>query len=463
MPVKKTNEQFIKDAIEKHGGKFNYSKTNYINSNTKVTIICNNHGEFEQNAHNHLGGSGCPKCGKIAMANLQRKTINDFISRAKITHGDRYDYSKFEYISAHTKSTIICKVHGNFLQAPVDHISGDNCSKCSGKFHKNTNMFVEEAITVHGDKYDYSKVNYINSKTKVIIICKKHGEFEQVPSAHILGGDGCRRCAYEKLTFDQTDTKESFIIKARSKHGDLYDYSDVVYKFSNKKVNIICIDHGVFEQKPNCHLLGQGCPLCYNKTEGRLFNLLEKLYPSLQHQYRINWCKNNNDKYLPFDFVIKKYKIIIELDGPQHFKQIHDWKSPEKQQQIDKYKMKCANENSYSVIRLIQEDVFNDTYNWLSELDHNIKKLISEKTIQNIYMCKNNEYDVYNMIQQSNNPLDELQPISVSIINSEEDLNNAFNNMPDITSILNRYESKINLENSSLQIKLERTKEIVLE
>ncbi len=99
---------------------------------------------------------------------------------------------------------------------------------------------------------------------------------------------------------------------------------------------------------------------------------------------------------LPFDFVLEDIKIIIELDGGQHFKQVRDWKSPEEQQKIDKYKMDCANNNGFSVIRILQEDVFSDSYNWLDELKNNIEKIRAENIIQNIYMCKNNEYDIFN-------------------------------------------------------------------
>ena len=107
----------------------------------------------------------------------------------------------------------------------------------------------------------------------------------------------------------------------------------------------------------------------------------------------MKWCKKKS--YLPFDFVIPEHNIIIELDGRQHFTQVSNWSSPEEQQINDKYKMDCANKHNYSVIRLLQEDVFYDTYNWLEELNENIKKIIEEKNIQNIYMCKNNEYDIF--------------------------------------------------------------------
>jgi very-short-patch-repair endonuclease len=139
---------------------------------------------------------------------------------------------------------------------------------------------------------------------------------------------------------------------------------------------------------------GCWCPYCVNKTEQKLYDKLSILYPTLQQQFKVDWCKNKT--HLPFDFVIPENKIIIELDGRQHFEQVRNWDDPKKTQENDKYKMKCANYNNYSVIRILQEDVFYDSYDWLSELNDNIKDIIKNKKVENIYMCKDNEYDVFN-------------------------------------------------------------------
>ena len=119
--------------------------------------------------------------------------------------------------------------------------------------------------------------------------------------------------------------------------------------------------------------------------------------PNLQQQFKVDWCKSNTtNKCYPYDFVIPENKIIIELDGKQHFEQVSNWDSPDKVQKRDKYKMKYANDNNYSVIRILQEDVFYDTYDWLSELNDNIRDIIKNKKVQNIFMCKDNEYDIFN-------------------------------------------------------------------
>ena len=120
---------------------------------------------------------------------------------------------------------------------------------------------------------------------------------------------------------------------------------------------------------------------------------MQPLYPTIIAQFKQEWCKKL--KHLPFDFVIPEYKIIIELDGPHHFHQISNWSSPEEQFENDKYKENCANENGYSVIRLLQEDVFYDAYDWVKELCETIEEIKNGDEVANVYLCKNGEYDAF--------------------------------------------------------------------
>jgi very-short-patch-repair endonuclease len=139
--------------------------------------------------------------------------------------------------------------------------------------------------------------------------------------------------------------------------------------------------------------IGQSCSKCKYKTEHKLYNILKDYYPSIIREFKAEWCKNKN--YLPFDYVLEDYKIIIELDGPQHFIQISNWKSPYETQQTDKYKILCANNNGYSVIRLLQEDVLYNKYDWHNELLNNIIHIRNNNHIVNIYMAKDKIYDGY--------------------------------------------------------------------
>lgn len=125
-----TTEEFIKRAKEKHGDKYDYSSTIYNGYDYKLKIICPTHGVFEQRAFVHLKGSGCPICASKKVGNEQRKTTERFIKEAKAIHGDRYDYSKTNYITAKAMVTVICPIHGEFQVKPNNHLSGCNCPKC---------------------------------------------------------------------------------------------------------------------------------------------------------------------------------------------------------------------------------------------------------------------------------------------------------------------------------------------
>ena len=117
----------------------------------------------------------------------KKLTQDDFINKARIIHGDKYDYSKVNYMGSENKVCIVCPKHGEFWQTPHRHLMGDKCPKCSVKSKLDNNSFVERARKIHGNKYDYSKVNYVDSLTPVCIICPEHGEFWQRPSAHLSG------------------------------------------------------------------------------------------------------------------------------------------------------------------------------------------------------------------------------------------------------------------------------------
>lgn len=191
-----TNE-FIERAKKVHGEKYDYSKVKYVDSTTPVCIICLEHGEFWQKPSHHLRGQGCSKCA-IGHPSPNRLTTDEFIAKARQIHGDRYDYSKVNYIGNKTKVCIICPEHGEFWQTPNSHLCGEGCNLCSKPIH-DTESFITEARKIHGDKYDYSKVEYANNRTKVCIICPEHGEFWQTPKCHVHQKCGCPVCNQSHL------------------------------------------------------------------------------------------------------------------------------------------------------------------------------------------------------------------------------------------------------------------------
>lgn len=240
-------------------------------------------------------------------------TTDKFIERAKNIHGNRYDYSQVEYIHNAKPVRIICKEHGEFLQTPNVHLKPCNCPQCAGAGKKNTKIFIEQAKKIHGDKFNYSKVDYKKDREKVIIICSTHGEFLQLPNSH-LQGHGCNKCKHETKS-----SKDSFLKKAINKHGFLYDYSKLEYKGSKQKVTIICPTHGDFEIIAYHHLSGKGCPKCFLKAQAKIFNMIILNFPNLEiiWEARLEWLKGQR-----FDIYIPSINMAIEYNGKQHYEPI---------------------------------------------------------------------------------------------------------------------------------------------
>jgi hypothetical protein len=190
MSKKITTEEFIRRSINKHDNRYDYSLVEYRTNKLVVLIVCKEHGVFEQAPHSHINGVGCKKCSDDS----KKITTEEFIKKSKKIHGDRYDYSKCVYVNSSSKVNIICKEHGLFEQTPHNHLKPQGCSKCNGGVVDNVNEFIKKSKKIHGERYDYSKCVYVNSSSKVNIICKEHGLFKQKPNNHIGKGYGCSKC-----------------------------------------------------------------------------------------------------------------------------------------------------------------------------------------------------------------------------------------------------------------------------
>ena len=301
MPAKLTTEEFVKRAIFINKNLYDYSLVNYIGAHSKIKIICKKHGIFLQKPNDHLKKQRCPKCfGTIKL------TTKEFIEKAIKVHGNLFNYSKVIYKSNKTKVKIICKKHGMFKQIPLSHLKGFGCSKCSGLIKLTTKEFIEKAIKVHGDSYDYSLAKYANSHTKIKIICKKHGIFLKIPTSHYSGKQGCPRCSgLVRLT-----TKE-FIEKAIKVHGDLFNYSLVNYINNIKKVEIICKKHGSFYQSPNSHLSGSGCDKCggtFAYSTEEFIGIAAKAHGNLYDYSLVNYI----DAHSKIKIICKKHGIFLQ-------------------------------------------------------------------------------------------------------------------------------------------------------
>lgn len=322
----------------------------------------------------------------------KRLITEEFIEKAKTIHGDRYDYSNVEYINNRVEVCIICSIHGEFWQKPVKHLLGHGCHECAKinrrlNTKKNTQQFIEKAREVHGDKYDYSKVEYKRKDIKVCIIChekdefgEEHGEFWQAPSNHIHDKSGCRKCNIGKLGANLQLTTEEFIKRAREVHGDRYDYSKVQYVNAKTKVCIICPRHGEFWQIPGSHLRERGCPKCKSsKLEFITLTALNKNNIPYIFQYKI---KELGKKSL--DFYLPNHNLVIECQGEQHYIPTNFGKniSPEKtveqlkeRQELDKLKYDTCKSKSYDVVYYtIPEDFHVSGVNVM-------KKFYSDKTV----------------------------------------------------------------------------------
>jgi len=347
---KKTTDQFITEFIKKHGNIYDYSLVNYINSKTKVKIICKKHGIFEQLPGRHLTGNGCRYCAY----DKNKLTKNEFIKRSEKIHSNRYDYSLVNYKGNRTNVQIICKIHGIFEQKPEKHLIGHGCQKCGGSIRLTNEQFIERSKKIHNDIYDYSLVNYKNHTTKVKIGCKNHGFFEQLTLNH-LKGYGCYKCMgrYESL--------DNIIKRSKKIHDDIYDYSLITTNKKRLKIDIICKKHGVFKQTLNKHLSGNGCPTCKESQGERKIRLFLKNNNSIFNiQKMFIKCKNKNP--LPFDFYLPKYNLCIEYDGIQHFK-INEFfggtNGFNKLKKNDQIKNSFCKKNNIDLLRISYQDYNN--------------------------------------------------------------------------------------------------------
>lgn len=304
----KTTEQFIEDAKKVHGDKYNYDKVLYINNKTKIIITCPEHGDFLQTPNKHLLGKGCPQCGKIKIINSTRDSLDDFKNKANI---------------------------------------------------------------IHNYKYNYSKANYINSKTKIEIICPIHGPFWQIPNGH-LQGKGCPKCAIECKSKKCRKTLDEFIKQSNKIHNNYYNYTKSNYINDSTKLEIICPKHGSFWQSPNKHLQGEGCPQCKLKSQSKIYQYLIRTFPKLIWEWEAspNWLFPQK-----FDIYNKKYNIAIEYNGKQHYIPVKhfggeiEFAETIKRDQLKQQKCKENNCNLY-IIKFDNEDL-QDLTNYINNIINN--------------------------------------------------------------------------------------------
>lgn len=423
--MKKLSQQdFIESCKKIHNDKYDYSLVKYVNTRTKIIIICKEHGTFDQLSKAHLTGQGCPKC----VGRLQTK--EEFIEICNIKHNNKYDYSlshtninkrlnirirekstglifnqiythhengirptkiekdslidkfkiihnnKYSYIidtnlvGGTSKIKLIDNITGDISLYRVDrHLLGMSPNKVT------LNSFKSKSSILHNNKYDYSLINGIKGNKDIVsIICPDHGIFKQSINNHMNSGDKCPECAgFRRWTTDK------LISKFNKVHFSKYDYSQTEYKGSSEKVKINCRDHGMFKQSIYHHLSGQGCKSCSSISIGEEYIklYLEKAEIKYIPQHGFDTCRYINK--LNFDFYLPYQNVCIEFDGIQHFKPIKDFGGEKgfiDGQKRDECKNKWCMTNNVKLIRIKYDQISEISEILDSELSSHMKETL---------------------------------------------------------------------------------------
>lgn len=317
-------ETFLSQAKRIHGDKYDYSKTEWKNTYTKIKITCPIHGEFIQIPQNHIRlKCGCRKCGRlIAKSKVNKYNTEYFIKHSKKVHGNKYDYSDTQCFNATDKVEIDCSIHGKFKQNANQHLNGHGCPKCN--FDKmavdramGRKLFINKAKELFGDKFNYSKVKYINGQTHVCLICPEHGDFKVTPNNHLSKKSGCPTCNESKLERELASIlDEQNIVYERQKRFKWLGRQSL--DFYIPKLNIAVECQGVQHFKP-VDFGGQG-----EKSANELFEKNKerdnkKIKKCLSNELEIIWVVDNQE-YLINEWDIDKLK---PFSGNLSYKIIH--------------------------------------------------------------------------------------------------------------------------------------------
>ncbi len=291
-----------------------------------------------------------------------------FISKSREIHNNKFDYSKSVYNGSRNKVKIICPIHGEFETTAGNHLRGFDCKLCSNtKLKPHIPEVVPQEIIIsrfrekHRDKFDYSKVTYTGLQNKVVIVCPIHGEFSQTPNNHLKYG--CGICSRPELEYLQKGSQETFLKKAREIHGNFYNYNLVEYKNYFTPVVIICPAHGLFKQKPNEHISKKAnCPRCI-ESKGERF-IADWLF-NRKIEFIKQFTNSSFNSKKRFDFYLPDHDLYIEYDGEFHYKPIMSTKHLAKQQERDQKRNKWCKENNINLLVIAYLDSIEEKLNTL--------------------------------------------------------------------------------------------------
>jgi hypothetical protein len=279
---------------------YTFDMSDYTNTHCKILTICDRGHISKQNVKNLLNGHGCNICGNKISSQKQRSNFDDVLKKFRDIHGNKYDYSDFDYIKNRIGSTIKCPEHGNFKQSAWTHMKGHGCPSCSTNRKMVTSEFISKAIKIHNNKYDYSKTEYVNMRIPVLIICPKHGEFTQTPMAHLYRMSGCARCNQsigEKIV-------EGYLIQnnikyvPQKKFDNCRNISHLIFDFYLPDYNA-CIEFNGIQHYHPIDIFGGDDALKLNK---------------LRDSIKVEYCKKNNINLI----IIKQDKKHMNLSDVEY-------------------------------------------------------------------------------------------------------------------------------------------------
>lgn len=321
-----TTEQFVAAARERHGDVYDYSAVKVVRRmKSPVTIFCPNHGPFLQTFANHLRG-GCSKCSyEIRGRRRACLSAERFVSKARTVHGTRYSYDHVVYSGSQTAVTITCERHGDFQQAPTNHLGGAGCSACAMEARTATFTTVKDFLLLsrrlHGDRYEYHHVSLRNTTSEVTVTCRVHGDFSQVARQHAVLGQGCPSCRIDATKM----TAARFIEDVRGRYDIAFGYAELPeHVTARSRIWVVCPYHGRFQVSSAAHRRGAaGCPAC-GRTGSRFEREIARLIARYGIGYEREWThptlKDRN--VLRFDFALPSQRVLIEYDGAFHFRTV---------------------------------------------------------------------------------------------------------------------------------------------
>lgn len=292
MAKKYNTESFIERARQVHGDKYDYSKVEYVDTKTKVCIVCPKHGEFWQSALSHISGHGCNKCA-AKLSSIKNRLWTE--EKCKIEALQYKDVKTFREESKHAYDAAVRRKWLKNYTWLKHKITLEKNKKARKKYTNDD--IINQLKLKFGDTYGYEFVNYKAMKKPITLIChvigsngQEHGEFSMRPDNIFSGNQGCPKCWKERRSSSQMLSQEEFIKRSKSVHNNLYEYYKVIYKGSSTKVCIVCPIHGDFWQTPSGHMSGHGCPYCSGNAK----------------KWNKETCKKEAYKYeYVFDFSIK--------------------------------------------------------------------------------------------------------------------------------------------------------------